>query len=68
VNLLRATVIASATLLLGGGYLASQSAFFKGTTGPYADAIDTPIVALFSLGIFLVCAVLACMPQKEESE
>jgi hypothetical protein len=64
VNLLRATVFASAVLLLGGGYLASQRAFFSGTTEQYAKAIDSPQVALLALAILITCVVLASMRQE----
>lgn len=67
-NLFRATVFGSATLLLGGGYLASQWAFVNATTEQYSRAVDTPQVALLALVIFLACVVFACMPQQEEAE
>ena len=63
-NLLRATVFASAALLLGGGYFASQRAFYSGTTEPYSRAVDTAPVALLSLAILVACVVLAALRQE----
>jgi hypothetical protein len=64
VNLFRATVFASAALLLGGGYLASQRAFFSGTTEQYAAAVDTGAVAWLALAILISCVVLAAIKQE----
>ncbi len=74
-NLVRAAVFASSALLLAGGYLASQAAFLSSldpqsaqATADYAKSIDTPIIKVVAMAIFVACVVLAFMPQEEVQE
>lgn len=74
-NLLRVSVFAASALLLAGGYLASQVAFFAGldpqnaqATADYAKAIDTPAVSAVALGILVACVVFASVRQEVAEE
>lgn len=58
-KLARWCVIAMSLLLIGGGYLASQSAFFGGTTAEYIKALDTSPVPMLSLVLLIAVVVLA---------
>lgn len=74
-NLVRAAVFGVACLLLGGGYLASQSAYLnslspgaRDATAKYAATVDTDVVRWLALAIFLSCVALAAMRQEAETE
>jgi hypothetical protein len=75
VNLVRASVFASAALLLGGGYFASQRAYFdslrpesRDATRNYVASIDASPVWVLALLILVACVVFVSLPQKEGEE
>jgi len=75
VNLVRASVFASAALLLGGGYFASQSAYLASlrpetvdATKKYVEAVDGSPVKYLALVVLVACALCACLPQEEETQ
>lgn len=61
----RTAVALAATLLMGGGYLASQSAYFVGDPAQYTRALDQSGVPLLSLVLLLSLVGLAIVPDKE---
>ena len=67
-NLLRQVVFVVAALLMGGGYLASQSAYFAGPdkAAEYAQRVASPAVQVVALALLVVCVVSAFVPQGEE--
>ena len=72
-SLIRIVVFFAATLLLGGGYIASQAAFLASThtitanaTAEYATRVDAPTVRVLALLILAACVVLSLVPQGEE--
>lgn len=73
-TLIRTVLFFAAALLLGGGYLASQVAFFSSmypqtanATVEYAAKIDVPQVKIIALILLIACVVLAFVPIKEEA-
>ena len=74
-NLVRASVFACAALLLGGGYLASQTAYLaslqpesRDATSKYTEAVDGSPIKVLALLILIACVVFASMPQQEKPE
>ncbi|HRF60088.1 MAG TPA: hypothetical protein PLH94_09275 [Fimbriimonadaceae bacterium] len=63
-NAIRIAVMAAATLLVGGGYAASQVAYFRGMAPQYAKAIDTPSVAMIAALILVGSIALAWIPDR----
>lgn len=59
----------SAFLVLGlvAGYLASQYAYFTGTTAQYTEKIDQPPVRMLALLFFIAAIALAFVKDKEPS-
>jgi hypothetical protein len=53
------------TLLLVGGYFASQSAFFGATTAQYVQKLDDSPVPLLALGLLVSAVVLGFIPDKD---
>lgn len=66
-NLVRTAVAAGLVLLLGGGYFASQYAYFLGNPVEYKNAIDTPTIKWFALALFLMIIILPFVKNKEEA-
>lgn len=64
--LVRTSAFIAALLLLGGGYAASQIAFFAQTPADYAARVDTPAVKGLALVLLAVCIGSAIAPGKEE--
>jgi uncharacterized membrane protein YdjX (TVP38/TMEM64 family) len=62
----RAAVAGALTVLMGGGYFASQAAFFKQTTKAYTDAVDGSAIPWISLLLLAAVVVLAFIPDREE--
>ena len=56
-----------ATLLLVGGYFASQFAFFSQATATYIKALDASQVPLLSLVILLAAVGLLFLPENQGS-
>lgn len=56
-----------AILLMGGGYFASQYAYFAGDPGAYIRALDKSSVPILSLLLLLATIALAFVPDREES-
>ncbi len=74
-NLVRASVFASAALLLGGGYLASQTAYLsslqpetRDATSKYVEAVEESPIKVLALLVLVACIVFASLPQKEETK
>lgn len=57
-----------ATLLFGGGYFASQFAYFFGDPTTYSSNIASSSVKFLSLGLLLASIVLCIIPAKEEPQ
>lgn len=64
---LRTALTVAALCLLGGGYAASQLAFFNGRTGEYARSVDTPALKWLSLFLLISAVLLAFFPEREDS-
>lgn len=65
-NLARLCVAAAGILLAGGGYFASQAAFFGGTTAQYTQSLDASPLPILSLVLLLAAIALAFVPDKED--
>jgi hypothetical protein len=67
-KLARLIVATCAFLLLAGGYFASQSAFFSGTTKQYIEKLDKGPVAVLALVLLSAAVILAFIPDSEADE
>lgn len=67
-ELIRLVVASVAGLLLTGGYLASVSAFFSGTTENYSQRIDQSPVPILALVLLLATVVLMFVPDRSGQE
>lgn len=67
-NLARTATGIALLMLLGGGYLASQYAYFFGDAAGYAAQVDTPPIQLLSLVLFILVIVLCCVREPEVVE
>lgn len=56
-----------AILLLGGGYFASQYAYFAGDPASYIRALDSSSVPILALLLLLATVIMAIVPEREES-
>lgn len=65
-RLIRTVAALTAFLVVGGGYLASQSAFLSGQTAEYTQRIEASPLPLLSLVLLAVVVILAFVPAKEE--
>lgn len=63
--LIRTACFCAATLLLGGGYIASQLAFLSNTAIEHSARIDVPSVRTLSLVILVLCIVFAFVHDEE---
>lgn len=64
-GLIRTVYAIAATLVVVGGYVASQWAYFHGNAAEYAKSVDsTPIVAVSAV-LVVAAIVLAFLPEKE---
>lgn len=66
-KLVRGATLAVTLVLCGGGYLFSQYCFFTGATARYASALDSSPVPLLCLVLVLALALLAFLPNEEET-
>ncbi len=66
-NLVRTTVAIALIALLGGGYFASQYAYFLGNPIDYKNAVDVPAIKWLALALFAAIIGLASLRVKEES-
>ena len=64
----RAAVAGALTVLMGGGYFASQAAFFQGNTKAYKDAVDNSPIPWISLLLLIAVIVLAFIPDRNEDQ
>lgn len=67
-NILRTVVQIAALLLLGGGYFASQWAYWEGDPRAYARAVDVPSIQMLALALLVACIVLALAPHPSEDD
>lgn len=58
-NVLRTTVVGIAALLLAGGYMFSQYAYFFGDPAKYVQSLDASLVPVLSLALLVGCVALA---------
>jgi uncharacterized membrane protein YdjX (TVP38/TMEM64 family) len=65
-RLIRTVTALIAFLVVGGGYLASQSSFLSGQSAEYTQRIESSPLPLLSLVLFLAIIILAFLPAKEE--
>lgn len=65
---LRAGVAGALVLLMGGGYFASQAAYFSGTTSAYIKALDASPVPWLALVLLGLSTVLAFIPVRKEDQ
>ena len=63
--LIRTVCFFAAALLLGGGYLASQSAFLAYTTAEFSEKTDVPQIRALSLAILVSCVVFAFIRERQ---
>jgi len=62
----RFVVVVVLTVLVVGGYAASQVAYFNGTATEYAAKVDTPSIRILSLLLLLVSIAMAFVREPEE--
>jgi len=67
-KLLRIGLVASAALLIVGGYTASTIASLTGDPRAYAKSIDQPSIAMLALLLLLGSLILAFIPDRETPE
>jgi hypothetical protein len=63
---IRFIVAAALAVLMAGGYLASQWAFFFGDPTAYSDALDGSGIAYFALALLIAAVGLGFVPVKGE--
>lgn len=56
-----------AILLLGGGYFASQYAYFAGDPAAYIKALDSSSVPWLALLLLIATVGLVVVPEKDEA-
>lgn len=64
-KLIRSLVFWVSSLIMGGGYLLSQQAFFEGTTQSYSAFIDQSVLPVLTLGLLVAIVIFAFIPEKE---
>lgn len=67
IGAVRLAVTICAAVLLAGGYVASQWAFFMGDPAAYVQRLDESPVPMISLAILIAAIVLCFVPDKAES-
>lgn len=65
-NTVRTAITLIGTLLLAGGYFASQAAYFSNSTASYIRSLDQSSVPILSLVVLLAAAALLIVPAKPE--
>jgi len=63
---LRSLLALVATVLMVGGYAASQMAFFQGTTANYIQQLDGSAVPWLALVLLIGIVVLGCLPEGDD--
>ena len=53
-------------LLVGGGYFASQFAYFFGDPSQYKRALDNSSVPFLALGVLIAAVLLLVLPSEEK--
>lgn len=62
----RVLVGASVAALIAVGYLASQVAFFQGSSAEYAARVDSPPIVMLAMVVLLAVIALFFIPDREE--
>lgn len=58
-EVLRTVTAIVGLMVLGGGYLASQAAYFSGTTAEYVAGLDASVLPWVCLGLVVLAVGLA---------
>ncbi|MCU0315324.1 MAG: hypothetical protein MUC92_01895 [Fimbriimonadaceae bacterium] len=67
-KLIRLVIGLVGTVLMAGGYFASQVAYHSGTAPRYIEAVDSSPIPMLSLGLLAAVVVLAFFKEPEDRQ
>ncbi len=65
-KLARMLLVLVASLLLGGGFVASQLASLRGDSYSYAQRMDAAPIRYLALALLIAAVALSFVPEKED--